>query len=135
VVGLLGGIDHLAPEVARSLSALGATVLVGVVDADARCGPDLLGALAQLRAIENGVPVLIIDPSGTVRAAAASGAPVDVVADGEVSLATLAIEATAGNAAPGAVPRRPDLYGQLVRDGREDATPRAGVGKRDEDRN
>jgi predicted amidohydrolase len=117
VLGLLGGIDHLAPEVARALSALGAALLIAVVDADERCAPDLLVSLARLRAIENGVPVLIIDPSGMVRAAAASGAPVDVVEQGGLTLATLSIGMPATGAAPPAMPRRPDLYGQLTRAG------------------
>ena len=118
MLGLLGGIDHLAPEVARALSALGAALLIAVVDADERCSPELLAPLARLRAIENGVPILIIDPSGTVRAATASGAPAEVVEDGDLTLATLTIEVLATKAAPTAMPRRPDLYGQLTRAGR-----------------
>ena len=114
VLGLLGGIDHLAPEVARVLSALGAELLIAVIDADARCAPDLLEPLARLRAIENGVPVLLVDPAGTARAAATGGARVDVVEHGEVVLATLPIDAPDTTTAPAAMPRRPELYGQLT---------------------
>lgn len=118
LLGLLGGIDHLAPEVARAHSALGAELLIAVADADERLTVDLLEPLARVRAIENGVPILLVDPAGTVRAAAASGAPADVVEDDELALVTLTIEVPATGSARTATPRRPDLYGQLTRAGR-----------------
>lgn len=118
VLGLLGGIDHLAPEVARAHSALGAELLIAITDADERLTVDLLEPLARLRAIENGVPILLVDPAGTVRAAAASGAPADVVEDHELALVTLTVDVPAIGLAPSATPRRPDLYGQLTLAGR-----------------
>ncbi len=115
VLGLLAGIDHLAPEVARALSALGAQLLIAVFDHDEECAADLLGPLARLRAIENGVPVLLVDPSGAVHAAAAGGGPAAVVEQAGILAVKLDIDdQLQGNAEIG-MPRRPDLYGQLTR--------------------
>jgi predicted amidohydrolase len=115
VLGLLAGIDHLAPEVARALSALGAQLLIAVIDHDERCAADLLGPLARLRAIENGVPVILVDPSGTVHAAAAGGGAAAVVEQAGILAVELDVDDQLhGNAEIG-TPRRPDLYGQLTR--------------------
>ena len=112
-LGLLGGIDHLAPEVGRALSGLGAEALIAVLDpADtlaSRPPVDLLAPLARLRAIENDVPVCLIEASGTVHAADARGQPIMVDTRARIARLTLSVGAAAR-----LVPRRPDLYGQLV---------------------
>ncbi len=110
ILGLLGGVDHLAPEVARSLSGLGAGALIAMLDPlDQPPAAELLGPLARLRAIENGVPVCIVAADGTVHAAAADGRPVPTrSAAGLTRLALQPAPAVAG------MPRRPELYRQLV---------------------
>jgi 5-aminopentanamidase len=112
-LGLMAGIDHLAPEVGRALSSLGAEALIAVADpsspSDALSAGALLAPLARLRAIENGVPVCIIGPDGMLHAAPADGAP---LAAREAQGLRLVALPTGERAA--AVPRRPDLYRQLV---------------------
>jgi predicted amidohydrolase len=109
-LGLLAGIDPLAPEVARCLAGLGAEVLIALLDReDAAAPPDLLAPLARLRALENGVPVCLVAPTGEVHAADARGRPIPAARDGGLRRLRLA----ADPAAPSA-PRRPDLYRQLV---------------------
>ena len=112
-LGLLGGLDHLAPEVGRALSSLGAETLIAVTDAsleaDFPAAAGLYGACARLRAIENGVPVCLVGPDGTTHAAAADGTALAVEAADGLALVTL------GGGQPVApVPRRPDLYHRLV---------------------
>ena len=108
-LGLLGGIDHWAPEVGRALSALGAEALVAVLDPEDHPPADCLASLARLRAIENGVPVCLIEPSGTAHAVDASGQPIPTSQHAGLVRLTLPV----GGAAT-LVPRRPELYRQLV---------------------
>ena len=112
-LGLLAGLDHLAPEVGRALSALGAEALIAVTDAVLEPGSvassDLSSPLVRLRAIENGVPCCIVGPDGTTRAAAADGTLLLVE-----QVAGLALVTLAGDDRAQAIPRRPDLYRQLV---------------------
>jgi predicted amidohydrolase len=108
-LGLLGGIDHWAPEVGRALSGLGAEVLIAVLDPDDHAPAACLASLARLRALENGVPVCLIDPSGSAHAADASGQPIPTSQHAGLVRVTLPV----GGAAT-LVPRRPELYRQLV---------------------
>ena len=112
-LGLLAGLDHLAPEVGRALSALGAEALIAVTDAaletDNVVAPDLWGPLARLRAIENGVPCCIVGPDSMPRAAAADGTLQRVEQIDGLAFVTLGRDERAR-----AAPRRPDLYRQLV---------------------
>lgn len=112
-LGLAAGLDHLAPEVGRALSGLGAEALIAVTDdvllPEDAAADDLLGPLARLRALENGSPVCVVGPAGRTWAAAADGAMLRVTeADGLDCLTLAAAEHAA------AAPRRPDLYRQLV---------------------
>jgi 5-aminopentanamidase len=112
-LGLLAGLDHLAPEVGRALSALGAEALIAVSDAvlepDVVVSNDLMGPLAQLRAIENGIPCCMVGHDGTTRAAAGDGTLLLVEQADGLALVTLV-----GDDRAHATPRRPDLYHQLV---------------------
>jgi predicted amidohydrolase len=109
-LGLLGGIDHLAPEVARALVGLGAEALIAVPDRDGHVlARDLLAPLARLRALENGVPFCVVGPTGEIDAADAHGRPIAATRDGGMTRLRLIADATARGA-----PRRPDLYRQLV---------------------
>jgi predicted amidohydrolase len=113
VIGLLAGADHLAPEVPRALSGLGAELLIAVAGREELRARSMLGELACLRAIENGVPVLLVDHAGAPHAANAAGEPLDVADLGELLVASIAIDASQpGNT--GAAPRRPELYRQLT---------------------
>jgi len=112
-IGLLAGLDHLAPEVGRALSGRGAEALIAVADPSLEPGAAAAamfgGCLARLRAIENSVPVCLVGPDGSLAAAAADGEPLPVAAiDG---LAAVTLER---NDRQPVVPRRPDLYRQLV---------------------
>lgn len=109
-LGLLAGIDHLAPEVARCLTALGAEVLIAVLDRDDEVSSsDLLAPLARLRALENGVPVCLVAPTGEVHAADARGGTIPATCHGGLWRVRLSADTAAASA-----PRRPDLYRQLV---------------------
>ncbi len=112
-LGLMAGLDHLAPEVGRALSGLGAEALITVTDdavgPDPAAMADLLEPLVRLRAIENAVPILLVGPAGRVYAAAADGAPLPVAEADGLGRWTLTIDEQGQ-----AVPRRPDLYRQLV---------------------
>jgi predicted amidohydrolase len=112
-LGLMAGLDHLAPEVGRALSGLGAETLIAVTDdaigPDAAAAADLLEPLVRLRAIENGVPILLAGPAGLAYAAAPDGALLPVIEAEGVRLCTLTIDDKIR-----AAPRRPDLYHQLV---------------------
>jgi predicted amidohydrolase len=108
-LGLLGGADHLAPEPARALSALGAMALLALLDPEPAIPPELVTPLARLRAIENGVPVCLVGPGREVHAADALGQPIATTAGGGITRLTLDPAA-----ATTAAPRRPELYHQLV---------------------
>lgn len=107
-LGFLAGIDHLVPEVARSLSAMAAQLLIGMVEEAVPVDAQLLEALARLRAIENGVAVCLV-AAGDMAAADASGRKLAVRGEGGLSLVDLPV----GDAAT-ASPRRPELYRRLV---------------------
>ncbi len=110
-LGLLAGLDHLAPEVGRALSALGAEALIAVTDVVLEPGvsSDLMAPLARLRAIENGVPCCIVGAEGRTWAAAADGTLLPVE-----QLDGLTLVSLSGADRARATPRRPDLYRQLV---------------------
>lgn len=113
-LGLLGGIDHRAPETGRALSGLGAEVLIAVLDPAAepaaeRLPEELLAALARLRALENGVPVCLVGARGEVHAADPAGRPMAPHVSERVTRIDLPRDPAARPA-----PRRPDLYRQLV---------------------
>jgi 5-aminopentanamidase len=112
-LGLMAGLDHLAPEVGRALSGLGAEALIAVTDEavgpDPAAMADLLEPLVRLRALENAVPILLVSPAGRVYAASAEGAPLPVVEGERLGRWTLPIDEKVR-----AMPRRPDLYHQLV---------------------
>ena len=112
-IGLLGGLDHLAPEVGRALSGRGAEALIAITDPslepETATAAELRGCVARLRAIENGVPVCLVGPDGSAAAATADGSPVAVDTAQRLRLVTLE-----RNDRPPVVPRRPDLYRQLV---------------------
>lgn len=118
-LGLMAGLDHLAPEVGRALSARGAEALIAVADtaseATSEAHADVVGAgglsapLARLRALENGIPCCIIGADGVTHAAAADGTPRAVERHAELDCVTLTKDGRAR-----AMPRRPDLYHQLV---------------------
>jgi predicted amidohydrolase len=113
VIGLLAGADHLAPEVSRALSALGAELLIAVVGREEQRARPMFGQLACLRAIENGVPVLLVDHAGAAHAANAAGAPLDVERLEKVAVVAIAVDKPQPGDAAGA-PRRPELYRQLT---------------------
>jgi predicted amidohydrolase len=112
-LGLLAGLDPLAPEVGRALSGRGAEALIGV--ADPSLTPAVLAGgengpwLVRLRAIENAVPVCLVGADGCVAAAAGSGEALPVATRDGLDLLTLE-----RNERLPVVPRRPDLYRQLV---------------------
>jgi len=107
-LGLLGGVDHLAPEVARSLSAMGCRALVGLVDGVADFEGELFVASVRLRAIENGLPVCLV-AGAQVAAATARGSQLPIRTVGGVLMVDLPLADAAA-----AAPRRPELYRRLV---------------------
>jgi 5-aminopentanamidase len=109
-IGLMAGLDHLAPEVGRALSGRGAEALIAVADASLEPAAAALGdCLARLRALENAVPVCLVGPDGSIAAAAGDGAALAVASVDGLRLVKLD-----RNDRPPVVPRRPDLYRQLV---------------------
>jgi len=114
-IGLMAGLDHLAPEVGRALSGRGAEALIAVADPSLEAATPataaLGGCLARLRGLENAVPVCLVGPDGEVAAAAGDGAALPVTLVDGLRVVTLD-----RNDRQPIVPRRPDLYRQLVED-------------------
>lgn len=108
-LGLMAGLDHLAPEVARAFSAVGLDLLLAVPEASPP--PALWPPLARLRAIENGVATCLAGAHAGLAAADAKGDLLDVARAAGLSLVTIEL-AENGIAAP----RRPDLYRRLVQE-------------------
>lgn len=107
-MGLMAGLDPIVPEVGRALSSLGAEVLIGAMTpSPAHPGLDAR-ALASVRALENGVPVLLVSEDGMRAAATADGCPADPIRAGDLDI----FQVAAGDR-HGAVSRRPELYRQL----------------------
>lgn len=112
-VGLMAGLDPLAPEVGRALSAHGAELLVGaLVEAPARVGAtwpeDVVRALAIVRALENGAAVCLFGAPGLCSMATADGRPVEPVTRDGLHLLRLP-----DGVCRGTVPRSPALYRRL----------------------
>ncbi len=112
-VGLMAGLDPLAPEVGRALSGLGAELLLGaLVDSPAVVDPawheDTVRALAAVRALENGAAVCFFGAPGSCAVAAADGRSVEpATRDG------LELFRVPASVRRGAVPRSPELYRRL----------------------
>jgi predicted amidohydrolase len=107
-VGLMGGLDPLAPEVGRALSALGAELLVGALVGSPACPEEALQALATVRALENGAAVCLFGGPGSCAVANADGRPAERAMQAGLSL----FRVHAGER-HGTVARRPELYRRL----------------------
>ena len=105
--GLLLGDDILLPEMARALVLKGATMLLAL-----RASPfqdrAMRNALLRTRAVENGVPVLALI-AGEATGHAADGRALPTAASTSC-LAAIEVPGTL----PPIVPRRPELYRQLL---------------------
>lgn len=107
-VGLMAGLDPLAPEVGRALSALGAELLIGALIGSPAWPEAAVSALATVRALENGAACCLFDTAGGCAGAEADGRPVERTT--EAGLHLLRVEV--GNR-QGTVVRSPELYRRL----------------------
>lgn len=108
VLGLLAGADHLAPEVARSLSAMHSQVLIGIIASTEDIELELFRSLVRLRAIENGVPILLATATAVAGADATGSLLEPRLVDGVTIIDLPLVDR------PTAMSRRPELYRRLV---------------------